>query len=79
MARTRYRLIGVVARRDYLYGCASNNCEIEVSVAERLAIYGRNLQFVGGVSAEAVGEGQSGGFGSDKGEGEDECDAYGGQ
>ena len=81
MARTRYGLIGVVARGNYLDGCVCDNCEIEVTVTERLAIHGRNLHFAGGISSEAVGEGQSGGFRNDRGKGEyeDEDAAYGGQ
>ena len=79
MARTCYGLIGIVARRNYLDGCVSDKCEIEVSVTERLAIHGRNLHFAGGISSEAVSEGQSGGFRDDRGEGEDEDAAYCGQ
>jgi len=79
VARTRYGLVAVVARRNYLYGCASDDCEVEVSVAECLAIDGRDLHFTGGIPAGAVGEGQGGGFRNDRGEAEDEGYAYGGQ
>ena len=79
MARTRYGFIGVIVRRDYLNGCVPNECEIEVSVAERLTVDGGNLHFVRGVSAEAVGKGQSGGLRNDRRDAEDEEEAYGGQ
>ena len=56
MARTRYGFIGVIARRNYLNGSVSDNREVEVSVAELLTIDVRNLDLVGGLSAEAVGK-----------------------
>lgn len=55
-ARTRYGFAGVIACRNYLDWGVSDDCEIEVSVAERLAVDGRNLDLVGGISAEAVRE-----------------------
>lgn len=79
MAHTRYRLIGVIARGNYLNGGVSDDREVEVSVAERLTEDGRNLHLVGGISAEAVGEGQSCRFRNDRRNAEDEDDAYGDQ
>ena len=76
MARTRNERIGGIVRIDYLEGSISDDCEIEVSVAERLAIDRRNLHFVGGISAEAVGEEEGGGFCNDRGEAKDEDGAY---
>ena len=43
MARTRYGRIAVIVGRNYLERSISDDCEIEVSVAKRLSIDGRNL------------------------------------
>jgi hypothetical protein len=56
VARTRYGFISVIARRNYVDGGVSDYREVEVSVAELLTIDVRNLHFVGGLSAEAVGK-----------------------
>jgi len=57
VARTRYGLVGVIARRNYLDGSGSDDCKVEVSVAERLAIDGRDLHFAGGIPGGTVGKG----------------------
>jgi hypothetical protein len=79
VAHTRYRLVGVIARRNYLNGGASDDREVEVSVAERLTVDGGNLDLVGRISGKAAGEGESGRFGNDRRNAEDEDDAYGDQ
>jgi len=55
-ARTRYRLVGVITcRNDFDWG-VPDDCEIEVSVAERLAVYGRNMEPIVGNSNETIGK-----------------------